>query len=567
MPENDPARFTRRLVAIALLAWSQGALSQTQPFQFPGAGEQLREIPPPPVLQRRLPDVRIDQPAPPAGPAVDERPFLVQSLRVTGQTVYSEAELVSIAGFVRGGEQKLSDLRAMAARIADHYHKNGYFVAQAYLPAQDIKDGAVTIVVLEGRYGSVTLNNQARVPDSLANGLLSGLNRGDTIAIAPLEERLLLLSDLPGTYVRSTLAPGQEVGTSDLLVDLTPGQAVTGTLEADNAGNRYTGSRRVGASLNIHNPLGLGDVAGLRVLTSGEGLKYGRAFYQLQVGRATVGVAYSALKYNLIKEFEDLDAHGNAQVASVYASYPLIRSRSTNLYAGLGGDIRTFEDRVDGVVPKTVVHREAHVGMASLYGNHRDSFAGGGFNTFGLTWSFGNLDIETGWARALDAATAQTDGNYGKLAYNASRLQHVTDSVSLYGAINGQWASQNLDISEKMGLGGMYGVRAYPVGEAYGDKGFIATLEARLRLPTPASVPGQVNLIGFFDIGKMKLYEDPWASFDNHRTLKGAGVGATWMDPNRFFLSTYYAWKVGHEDAISAPDKNGRFWVSGVLFF
>ena len=30
----------------------------------------------------------------------------------------------------------------MAARIADYYHRSGYFVAQAYLPAQDIKDGA-----------------------------------------------------------------------------------------------------------------------------------------------------------------------------------------------------------------------------------------------------------------------------------------------------------------------------------------------------------------------------------------------------------------------------------------
>jgi len=559
--------FRKRLIAVALLALSNSALSQTQPFQFPGAGEQLREIPPPPVFQRPLPDIRIDKGSPPAGAAVDERPFLVQSLRVTGQTVYSEAELISIAGFVRGGEQRLTDLRSMAARIADHYHKNGYFVAQAYLPAQDIKDGVVTIVVLEGRYGSVTLNNQARIPDSLANGLLSGLNRGDTIAIEPLEERLLLLSDLPGVYVRSTLAPGQEVGTSDLLVDMTPGRAVTGTVEADNAGNRYTGSKRIGASLNINNPLGLGDVAGLRVLTSGEGLKYGRAFYQLQMGRATVGVAYSALKYNLIKEFEDLDAHGNAQVASVYASYPLIRSRNSNLYALVGGDIRTFEDKVDATTPKTEVDRKARVLMASLYGNHRDGFAGGGFNTFGLTWSFGNLDIQTDWARAIDAATAKTDGHYSKLAYNASRLQYVTDSVSLFAGINGQWASQNLDISEKMGLGGMYGVRAYPVGEAYGDKGFIVNLEARWRLPTPVSVPGQVNLIGFFDIGKMKLYEDPWASFDNHRTLKGAGVGATWMDYNRFSLSTYYAWKVGHEDAISAPDKNGRFWVSGVLFF
>ena len=89
----------------------------------------------------------------------------------------------------------------MAAKIADHYHTNGYFVAQAYLPAQDIKDGAVTIAVIEGRYGSVTLRNQSNLSNSLANGLLGGVNSGDTIAIAPLENRLLLLSDIPGVNV------------------------------------------------------------------------------------------------------------------------------------------------------------------------------------------------------------------------------------------------------------------------------------------------------------------------------------------------------------------------------
>ena len=93
-------------------------------------------------------------------------------------------------------------------------------------------------------------------------------------------------------------------------------------------------------------------------------------------------------------------------------------------------------------------------------------------------------------------------GSYHKLGFNVARLQRVTDRVSLYGAINGQFASKNLDISEKMGLGGMYAVRAYPVGEAYADEGYVATLEARLLLPKFSErMPGQMHLIGFVDTG------------------------------------------------------------------
>ena len=233
---------------------SQSAFAQIPP----SAGGQIQQIPPAPIPQRAVPEIRIEQGSAPAIPASDNVKILVKSLHVTGQTLYSEAELVAITGFSPGGELTLSELRGMASKIADHYHRNGYFVAQAYLPAQDIKDGAVTIAVLEGRYGNVTLRNQTNLSDSLANGLLEGLNSGDTIAIAPLENRLLLLSDIPGVNVRSTLVPGASVGTSDLIVDVTPGQRVTGSVEADNAGNRYTGEYRIGATVNINNPLGRG---------------------------------------------------------------------------------------------------------------------------------------------------------------------------------------------------------------------------------------------------------------------------------------------------------------------
>ena len=427
-----------KLFTVALLALSQSAFAQIG--APPPLGGQIQQIPPAPIPQRPVPEIRIEQGGAPAIAAEDNVKIPVKSLHVTGQALYSEAELVAITGFSPGGELTLSELRGMASKIADYYHRNGYFVAQAYLPAQDIKDGAVTIAVLEGHYGSVTLRNQTNLSDSLANGLLDGLNSGDTIAIAPLENRLLLLSDIPGVNVRSTLVPGASVGASDLIVDVTPGQRVTGSVEADNAGSRYTGEYRVGATVNINNPTGHGDVASLRVLTSGSGLNYGRASYQTQLGKATAGVAYSALEYQLGKEFASLQAHGTVQIASVYGSYPLIRSRNNNLYALLAYDDRTFQDRVD-IIP-SVTDKKAGVLMAGLYGNMRDNFGGGGLTTYGLTESFGDLDIITPAARDFDALGPRTNGHYQKLAYHASRLQRVTDRISLYAGINGQTASK-----------------------------------------------------------------------------------------------------------------------------
>ena len=551
-----------KILSFALLALSQSLYAQ----QLPNAGSQIQQIPPAPTLQRAPPEIRIERGAAPATSGAAEAKILVRSLRVTGARVYSEADLIAITGFKPGTELTLTELRGLASKITAHYAKNGYFVAQAFLPAQDIKDNTVTIAVSEGQYGKIILRNQTNMSDAQANRLLGGLNSGDPITNDPLESRLLLLSDIPGVNVTSTLVPGAVPGTSDLIVALAPGKRVSGSIDADNAGNRYTGEYRVGATVNLNNPLGLGDVASLRAVTSGSGLNYARASYQVPFGRATVGVAYSKLHYELGKEFAPLRANGEADVASIYGIYTLVRSRDTNLYAQLGYDDKTFQDRIDSI--PSVTDRKIGVVTTSLYGNHRDNIGGGGLNTFSLGLSAGKLDIQTPAALDVDAVTARSNGHYNRLGFSAARLQRVTDAVSLYGSIGGQVASKNLDSSEKMELGGMNGVRAYPVGEALGDEGYLVNLEARLLLPNTAqSYPGQVHLIGFVDGGSVTIHKNPWVAGNNQRNLGAYGVGASWSELGNFLIRAYYARKLGDERAISAPDKSCRFWIQAIKYF
>ncbi|WP_332861604.1 ShlB/FhaC/HecB family hemolysin secretion/activation protein [Janthinobacterium svalbardensis] len=556
---------TTKFLPFAVLALTQSiAFAQ----QVPSAGSQLHQIPPAPALQQVPPRLRVEQAAEPvaANMPSSTASIEVRRLRVTGARAYPEAALLAHTGFQPGSRLTLAELNTMALMIEQHYRSNGYFVAQAYLPAQDIQDGVVTIAVLEGQYGQIGLKNQTNMSDGRVGALLAGLDSGDTVMREPLEQRLLLLSDLPGVIVKSTLAPGATPGASDLLVDVQPGQRVTGSIDADNAGSRYTGAYRIGATVNLNQPFGLGDVASLRVLTSGDGLKYARAAYQLQVGRATVGAAYSRLDYKLGKEFDSLGARGTASIAGIYGSYPLIRSRDNNLYAQLSYDDKTFQDKVQ--VASVVNDKKVRAATIGLAGDHRDSLGGGGISNYALALTSGDLDIQTADVRAFDALTARSNGGYRKLALSASRLQSVSDAVSLYAAINGQLASKNLDVSERMELGGINGVRAYPEGEAYADQGYVLNLEARLQLPPlPATLPGQMQLIGFVDTGTVSLNKNQWAAGDNKRTLSGAGIGLSWANNNDFVVRAYYAHKLGAAVATSAPDKGGRFWIQAVKYF
>jgi hemolysin activation/secretion protein len=531
--------------------------------QSTSAAGQLQQIPPSPTLPSEDPDFEIApaEIAPDTGPA--GAAVRVDALRVTGATLFDEATLLAASGFAPGREQTLRDLRGAAARISAYYHQRGYFLAQAYVPEQQLAGGTVTIAVIEGRYGKVGINNGTNLSDGVALGVLRGLDSGDVVAGAPLERRLLLLSDLPGVRVRSTLAPGATVGTSDLVVELTPGRRVTGSVEADNGGNRYTGTYRFGGTINVNNPLGIGDLLSVRVLASDGGLGYGRAAYQAPIGNLTLGVAYAHIRYQLGREFERLDADGTADIATLYASYPLIRTRDANLYALAAVEAKWFEDSI-GLV-STQARKNSRIATIGL---SADARGGGGWTTASIGWTFGDLDIESPLERAADAATARSDGGFNKFSFAAARTQTISGPLSLYAAVRGQIALDNLDTSEKIELGGAYAVRAYPEGEAYGDQGYVATAEARLMLSHWApDFPGQLQAIAFVDVGAVDYAKDPWFAGSNRAYRSGYGAGLSWAGPENILVKASYARKLGDAAATSGSDRSGRFWFQIVKLF
>lgn len=532
--------------------------------QLPNAGGQMQQIPVPPsvTLPVTVP-ITIKPVDAPTHDLKDEVAMTVNALHVQGAVSLTESELMAQTGFKSGSQMTLTQLRQMADRIANYYHQQGYFVAQVYLPPQTLKGGVVTLIVLEGQYGQVMLQNESKASDVTLSYFLSDLSSGDAILSAPLERQLLLLSDTPGVVVNSTLVPGRSLGSSDLLVKTTAGPRINGSIDADNAGNRYTGTTRVGANINVNELLGYGDMTSLRVLSSGNGLHYARGAYQAQFGKTTAGLSYSDLRYVLGREFESLGAHGSQQISSLYASYPVIRARTQNLTVGLNFDRKRFEDVVDATT--SLSHKHAHVVSANLRGDVLDKTSS---SAYGLTWSTGHIDLKDAGLQAIDADTGRTQGQFNKLSFNANRLQQVSDTVSFYASLSGQVASKNLDVSEKMELGGMYGVRAFPEGEAFADQGYLLTLETRFQLNAlEGALPGQLQLIGFVDTGTVHINKTPWTAGDNRRTLSGAGVGLNWSQARDYMVRAYYAFKLGNEIAQSAPDSKGRFWVQGVKYF
>ncbi|MCZ8257258.1 MAG: BamA/TamA family outer membrane protein, partial [Polaromonas sp.] len=393
-------------------------------------------------------------------------------------------------------------------------------VARAYLPAQDITDGAVTISIIEGRISSHKINNTSLLSDERAQAYLGQVKDGDVIKSDQIDRGLLLLQDTPGvSNSRATLQPGASVGTSELLIEVNPSRPYSGNVTLDNYGSRYTGEYRVAGTFTLASPLKIGDQLMFNGLTSGSNLSFGRVAYQLPVGSdgLKVGAAYSDIHYKLGEEFEALKAHGTATSASVFAAYPFIRSQFKNLNGTIALEDKRLKDYVDGT--GTFTPKKVTVTSFGLSGSLQDALGGGGITGLDLSLILGNLSINSPTALAIDNASARSSGSYTRMTYGANRLQRFTDSTFLAASVSGQTASKNLDSSEKFSLGGINAVRAYPQGEASGDEGYRATLELR------HNVMPNVQATVFYDWGKITINRNPFgAPASNSRNLAGVGV-------------------------------------------
>jgi hemolysin activation/secretion protein len=495
---------------------------------------------------------------------VDPRGVLIRRWRITGAHRFPVATLEQLISEYHGQKLTLAELNSVAGRITTYYRQHGYLLSRAYVPAQTVRDGIVEIAVIEGHLAEIDVTNTSPVSGHLISKHLEHLRSTTAVEGQTIERSLLLLSDLPGVEVRSTLMPGATVGTSNLDVQVRGDARLNGSIDADSFGNRYTGQYRGGGTLNVNDPFHHGDLLTLRADSSGPDMNYGRLAWQTPLGGdgLKAGVAGSDLHYRLGKEFRSLEAFGSAQVYTLWTAYPVIRSLYRNLAVQLSYDDKRLDDRVDSTDSDS--HKTLGVWTLGLSGDRTDGVGGGGVSVYSLNLTNGNVRLDPVTA-AIDqgAGGHRTEGRYNKLAFSYSRTQTLTDELSLYTALTGQVSSKNLDTSETQSLGGAYGVRAYPQNEATGDDAAMLSVELRWKAP---NLP-ELQTIGFLDAGTARLNHSPLPTdTNNRRTLVGEGFGFQWARANRFALKIYMAWR-STAPPITDVDRRPRVWLEFAQYF
>lgn len=491
---------------------------------------------------------RVVQQAPPP-----QQKAAIRMIRITGVTVFRVEELHALVASGEGKELALAEIEQLAARITAHYRRHGYLVARAYVPQQQVQDGVVEIAVLEGRIGKIVVQGAKHYSPERIKAYVAPPPDQPVFRAEQLESGMLRLNDLPGLRVESTLRPGAEIGTTDIVLNVVKDRLVTGTLETNNYGSRLTGRYRFGASLDLNNPTGLGDVLSVRGVASEEitDTWFARAAYTLTMNTlgTKAGAAYTHAESVVGREFASLGINGTGDLVSVFVAHPFLRRQAASVFGQIGFDYKSLETRL---LRTTLAEDTLSVfnagGSFEAVDGWRGLTSGGVSFQLGVPGFLGSLEARDD----PKASRTGAGGSFFKTVGSLSRLQQIYGPTTLFARATGQWTDDRLVSPEQFIAGGAGIVRGYPVAEISGDQGYTLTGEFRWNAPgfAGASAWGGktwgdlVQLYGFVDYGEVRVLA-PLPGQARSRDIASVGAGIRFGFPNLFHLNIEYANPMG----------------------
>ncbi|MGM0440083.1 MAG: ShlB/FhaC/HecB family hemolysin secretion/activation protein [Chlamydiota bacterium] len=409
----------------------------------------------------------------------------VNAFRVQGATLIGEQEIAELISPYEGRKLTMADMQAVADGITNRYRALGFLLSYAYLPPQEVVDGVVKIIVVEGRLDDVIVSGNKYYSTKFIEGYFEDLVRkGKEFKAYQLEKQLLLLNDFMNLDVYSVLKAGEHHATASLQVEVEDRRPWQVTLTADNYGARTISKHRLGAELVVANIWHDGDELNCDVITgldriSFERLMYGRLEYYIPYNNrgGFLGAYYANSIYQAGKDYAILDIHGKANVAGVYFSQ-VIKRKAYRTMSVRGGF--EYQDVYDYMLEEARSKDKIRALEVIFSCDWKSS------------WKGRNI-IETSYRRGLghflggkhnNSQSSRNDasGDFNKLNLDFTRIQGLFAGHYLWLRGRGQYSNNNLMVAEQFMLGGISTVRGYRPSIKSGDKGYLFNGELFLEM-------------------------------------------------------------------------------------
>ena len=516
-----------------------------------------------PSLARPGADVAGEKPAPEIGledhtpryqQAGNDAQFTIENFIMEAPDLFlDKEELTRILEEGMGEQKMMAQLRRTVDALTSYCRTHGYPAAAVYLPPQDSPDGIVVLRVLPGRYDEIVIENNSRLKDRVARGIIAGLKSDDIITTAKLETALYSVSDATGARAVGVLSPGTAFGTSKLTVRIEDSKESNTVFYVENYGSPSTGRYRYGLQETLYDPSGTGDKVSAGALISNGSLRNFYANYETVVGHGgtTLGAGISRMNYKIGGALADIGAEGKSLTFTIFGQTPLYHLTNRSLMLRYGYNYRTLNDDITAFELEGKKH--THSIYAGLVGMQQ--LQGGTSLNYNANLTIGKLSYDSLYSEILGQLNRTEEGTYVKLEAELSAVQRLGHASDFLVKVAGQKASRNLDSSEEFYLGGPNGVRAYAQGEGAGDEGLLSTAELRWHAPVQG-----LTFSTFYDVGTARLSRHSFTN-DNRVTLRGWGLGAAYNKSGDWFARLDYARRIGLDASVSPRNSaRNRVW-------
>jgi hemolysin activation/secretion protein len=434
--------------------------------------------------------------------AADVKPlFVLRAVSLAGVAAIPDRRLAEIYQPYLGKMVSQADLAGIAASISELYRAAGFHLSRAIIPPQDIRDGRVAIVVVEGSITEVALKGDDAEKFGV-RPLLDPVLAEHPSRLPTLERQLLLINGLPG--VRIVDSAIEEIGGTTgcfRLVLFLKTWHVYAWLGLDNLGASSVGPWQSYASGAFNSYLLPGDSLAVNLSTAPNDpreLGFGRLSYDTPLGTDGVRVGASAL----YSEVRPGDARRLVNDNTITEAFELrtsvvpLQTQRSSLIVTAAADFSDVSERNDfGPL------YDDHIRNLNLTADYhlRDGFGGNNYLT--LAYRQG-LDIFG--ASHPDTDLVSHDGaipDFSVFDLWFTRYQTITDAWSVKLAAASQVANAPLFTSQQFYLGGAAFGRGYGAAEISGDNGLAGSLELRYDRKLNFKYLSGYQLYGFVDAG------------------------------------------------------------------
>ena len=478
------------VAALALAMATEGAYAQSPLILDRNRADRIQPVTPTgPEATPQEPGA----PAPVIEGGAEQGGTIIKAIQFIGTRAPASAARAAEAYI--GKPATRSTLQNIAAAVSGGYAKADVALYSVLIPNQDISDGVLRVLLIEGSVEKVIVTDKSTGRSRrLVAAIAQHMTAEKPLRKSTLQRYISLIQDVPGTKADIDIVQGSGRGLVRVVLTVTDRKNEFGAGFDNRAGATYRGGEFTARATMFHIFRG-GDQTDVNLGASAnfDNYRYASLSHSTPIGS---NGGRLALSFGYLKtKPRNTPITGDAQIAGITYSYPLIRDYKRNLTVSAGFDGLNSDNAAFGQLIASERTRAGRLALGYVEALPKRTISGG-------------ITVSRGFDVLGARVTAPlADAEFTKVNARAGIDQAVGKRMVARVRLSGQYTKDRLPAAERFAVGGSDYGRAFEVAVLSADRGAAASFELAVKPVMQSKIFGATEVYGFVDGAKVRILD------------------------------------------------------------